>query len=279
MRLSLSNLAWPETLDGDALAAARNLGAEGVEVAPTRLGSWDELSTATIRRYGATLESAGLCVSSLQAIFFGRPELQLLQSEPAGFSQMAAHMERVGEIAQILEAHVAVFGAPRNRLRGDLPPEIAQERACERLRTLGDIAGKYNMIIGVEPVPAAYGGDFLTLPDEVLELVKQIDHPFVRVHLDTGCALLGGARIADAIGSAAPLLTHFHISEPQLGPFGHPVAEHVQAATALADIGYDRWIAIEMREQPAAIHAIQEAVRFAVTTYLSRDSKAAKAEH
>lgn len=237
------------------------LGVSGVEVAPTRLAAWDALPASLLTGYRARVESAGLVVSSLQAVLFGRPELQLL-GEGAAFDGMIEHMRRVADIGATLGARVLVFGSPRNRLRADMEPEIAWARACERFRLLGEVTSAAGIAIGIEPVPAVYGGDFLTSWSDVLRMVRDVGHSGVRVHLDTGCVALGGGSIETAITESQQLLAHFHAAQPQLGDFQDPLPNHETAAAALRAIGYDRWISIEMREQPedpvrTAEHAIQ----------------------
>ena len=261
MRLAVSNLAWPAEAEAPALALLAAAGVTGVEVAPTRLAAWDELDAPRLSACAARLRSAGLCASSLQAILFGRPEPQLLGDADA-FRLLAAHVERVSAIAASLGAGVMVFGSPRNRLRGDLPPAEAWQRGRERLRRLAEIAAAAGVALGIEPVPPVYGADFLTAWREVLRMVQEVDHPGVRVHLDTGCVSLHGDAIGEAVAASAAWLAHFHAAQPQLGPFDPPTAEHAAAAAALRAAGYRGWVAIEMREQaPEPLAAIATAVR------------------
>jgi len=268
MRLAISNLAWPAARENGMFGALARLGVAGVEVAPTRLAAWDAVTAPLLADYRARVEAAGLVVSSLQAVLFGRPELQLL-GDDADFRCMLEHMRRVANIGASLGAEVLVFGAPRNRIRAEMELKRAWARARRRFRTLGEITLSAGIIIGIEPVPAFYGGDFLTAWPDVLRLVREIDHPGVCVHLDTGCVALAGDKIDAAIIETGKLLTHFHAAQPQLDEFVDPLPDHELAATALHMTGYDRWIAIEMREQsgdPAiaaarAVQAVRKAYR------------------
>jgi sugar phosphate isomerase/epimerase len=261
MRLAISNLAWPSAQDDIVFDRLARLGVSGVEVAPTRLAAWDALPASLLIDYRTRLEAAGLVVSSLQAVLFGRPALQLL-GEGAAFEGMVEHMRHVADIGAILGAGVLVFGAPRNRLRSGMELDSAWDRARERLRLLGDVTFPAGIAIGIEPVPAVYGGDFLTSWSDVLRMVRDVDHPGVRVHLDTGCVALGGDSIETAIAESKDVLAHFHAAQPQLGDFRDPLPNHGAAAAALHATGYDRWVAIEMREQPEdPVGAAEQAIR------------------
>ncbi len=269
-RLGVSNLAWPARAEEAALALLAARGAQGVEVAPTRIAPWDEITPRRLSAFRQGCARAGLSVSSLQAIFYLRPEASLL-GDAAGFKAMAEHLRRVAGIAQALGASVAVFGAPKSRLRGALSPADAMARGAERLCRLGDLAAAGDLTLAIEPVPALYGADFLQHAADVVEIVRRTGHPRVRVHLDTACVELGGDDVAAAIRDAAPLLAHYHVAEPQLGPFAAPVGCHAAAGAALDAIGYAGWVVIEMREVEAAdadLGALATAIDHARAHYL-----------
>ncbi len=263
----MSNLAWGAEDHPQALALLTRLGVDGIEVAPTKIAPWADLSPQRLKSYRSDIEAAGLRVSSLQAIFYGVRGAALL-SDPAAFQIMTDHMRQLAEVCAILGAKVAVYGAPNTRLSGDLTPDAAWALATQRLGELGDIAESCGVTIGIEPVPHAYGGKFLTSAFDVIKMVREVSHPSVRLHLDTGCVLLAGDAIDEAIRDGSAWLSHFHIAEPQLGDFSMPRAKHVEAARALRECGYAQWIAIEMRAQPiAAIEALSTAVEYAMATY------------
>lgn len=265
-RLGVSNLAWAPGETTAALGMLARLGVEGVEVAPTRIAEWDRLDAAAARGYRVQVEDAGLRVCSLQAILFGRPDVQLL-ADAAAFEALARHMRQVAEVAEALGAGVAVLGAPRNRTRGALPPAAADALAAERLRVLGGIVEPAGLAIGLEPVPARYGADFMLRAAEVRRVVAAAGHPAVRTHLDCACVMLGGDDIGEEVAATGGGLLHYHVAEPDIGPFDAPVCAHGRAAAALDRIGYGGWTVIEMREQPSGLEAVERAVRFAAQAY------------
>lgn len=263
----MSNLAWGAEHHGEALALLARLRVEGIEVAPTKISPWKDLTPQRLRDYRSEIEAAGLKISSLQAIFYGVEGAELFGDSNA-FQIMTDHMARVADVGATLGADVVVYGAPKTRLRGEMPLDQARALAAERFAELGDIVEPFGMTIAIEPVPSAYGGDFMTSAYDVIELVREVRHPFVRLHLDTGCVLLAGDAIEDAIREGIAWLSHFHIAEPQLGNFSVPRAKHEQAATALRQCGYAKWMAIEMQAQPiATIEALSTAIEYVKNTY------------
>lgn len=267
MRVSVSNLAFGPELREAAYARLAAAGAQGVEVAPTRLAPWEDLTPALCRTEAGALARAGLEASSLQAILFGKSELQLLKGAES-FRDLLKHIRLVAEYGEALGARVAVFGAPRNRNRGERPLKDAEALAEERFWALGQAVAPFGLVLGLEPVPAYYGGDFLQTAEEVNRMVRRVDHPHIRLHLDTGCVMLGGGSIAHAIEEGADVLAHFHAAEPDLGPYETPASPHPEAAEALCSVGYDGWVAIEMAEAPKAqLEQVDRAVAYVLSTY------------
>lgn len=273
MKLALSNLAIPSCSDIFYLNALRDSGLLGIEVAPTRLAPWDQIRPATIQKYRQMVSAVGLEIPSLQAIFFGLGHLQLL-SDASNFVKMLEHWRFVCAIGVDLGAKIAVFGAPRNRNRGDLESELAWTLARERLYEMGEVAKETGFSIGLEPVPRDYGGDFLTQAVDVIQMVREIGHSAIRVHIDTACALLSGDSVATAISESEKLLAHFHASEPKLSLFDNPQCDHVGAASALKKLRYDKWVSIEMLEPTGdSLQSIRQAIGFCTKIYSCDDGK------
>ena len=266
IQIAVSNLAWPSDKDLEAFDFLASKKIEGIEVAPSRIAAWGDINSRMLGNYRKELDARGLKIPSLQAIFFSRPDAQLL-GESALFQNMAEHLRHVGAIANVLGAEVAVIGAPRNRGKGALSNEDAMELAARRLSELANIASEHDIVVGMEPVPEVYNSDFLTTWQAVYDLVHKVDHPAVRVHLDTGCVSLGGGDIGEAIKGCFDQIAHFHAAQPNLGDFKTPLKEHTEAATALSEKGYKRWIAIEMQAQEDWKAELDRAVDFVMGCY------------
>lgn len=248
MRIGISNLAFDLDCTVSIAQQLRQIGISGIEVAPTRIADWPDLTTKKTLEYRKLVEDCGMTIPSLQAIFYGKTDLALLGDEFA-FANLREHAKRVAEVGGLLGASVAVFGAPKQRLRGLMTHEAAFGLAHKRLYELCGVMHSEGVRIGLEPVPSFYGGDFLQTWQEVRELVNQVGHPGLGVHLDTGCVLLGGGHIGESVSMCSDRLLHFHAAEPNLSSFVRPQALHPEAAEALKKVDYGGWVVIEMLMQ------------------------------
>jgi D-psicose/D-tagatose/L-ribulose 3-epimerase len=267
-RLTISNIAWEPREDDAVAAILRGEGVGGVEIAPTKWREQPlEATEAEVAAYRRAWEDRGLRITSLQALFFGKPELQLF-GDAATRTAMADHLRGMIDLAARLGARSLVFGSPKNRVRGSLPLAAATEVAKEFLREIGVYAASRDTVVCIEANPRAYGCDFVTTTAQAVDLCRGVDHPGVRVNGDLGGMTLAGEDPAEAIVAAGGMLAHFHASEPYLAVLSAGVG-HARAAQGLKSIAYDEWVSIEMRagERNRNAAAVKRAVEVAMTEY------------
>ncbi len=267
MRLAVSNIAWPAPLDGAALDVLAAHGCHGIEIAPTRVWPDWNIPAGAPAALRAELDARGFACSSLQAILFGQPDLHVF-GDMKNRAALLEHIRRVAALAAELGAGPLVFGAPKNRDRGALSHEEAMRLAVDVFGALGEVCAQAGVCLCLEPNPVAYGCNFVTHSYEGADLVRRVGAPGFRLHLDAAGLFLSGEDPAQALPACRDVLAHVHISEPQLGGFEAPQrAHHAALAQALTEIGWNRWIAIEMRPSDAPLGALACALDFVQSCY------------
>lgn len=258
-RLAVSNIAWEPSEDAAVVEVLRREGVTGVEIAPTK---WREkpfdASAAEVAAYRRSWEDRGLRVVSLQALLFGRPDLQLFKSAESRV-ELADYLRRVIDFASAVGAHAMVFGSPKNRVRGSLPMVDAMSIAADFLRDIGAYCAERDTAMCIEANPVEYGCDFVTTTAEAVALCRAVNHPGVRVNVDLGGITMSHEDVAAAITSARDVIGHYHASEPNLAEIGAS-SPHAEAGRALAEINYAHWISIEMRATGDNVVAVERAV-------------------
>jgi sugar phosphate isomerase/epimerase len=262
MRLAVSNIAWPADQDAAVAGVLRDLGVTGIEVAPTKV--WPRPLDATLPQvedYRASWVARGFEVVAAQALLFGRPDLTLFESEEVR-RQTREYLVGIIQRCARLGAGAQVFGSPKNRRVGDRPRGEAWEVAVEFFTDLAEIAQAEGTCVVMEANPPEYGADFVTRTAEAVELVRAVNHPGFRLHLDTGCMTLANDPIRETFDAGFGLLRHFHVSEPNLDPPGSGNVDHAAFAVELRRRGYGRWVSLEMREpQPFTLDGFAGAVQ------------------
>jgi sugar phosphate isomerase/epimerase len=204
----------------------------------------------------------------LQALLFGQSELTLFENEDAR-SRTLDYLNKITQLGARLGARVLVFGSPKNRRTGRLPPKRASEIAISFFREAGRTAAEEGIVVCIEPNPTDYECDFITTSAEGLDLVNKVDNPGIGLHLDAAALTLSGEDLESSLLRCSGSIRHFHISEPFLGPIGQGGVDHPLIASTLRRMGYENWTSIEMRHNSdlPTLQETRRALVYAIDLY------------
>lgn len=245
MKYALTNLVFPEDIDSSFLRKLSDNLISGIEVAPTKIANWNELTDAVLCEFKYRLADHELKISSLQSLFYGLENCQLL-GDGIEFDNMVEHFKKIIDIANTLDAKICLFGSPKSRLRLNIENNQALDIAALRLQKIAEIFQANDIILVVESIPKQYSCDFLTNYKDVLSLITSINNPNLKIHLDIGCVTLADDIISDAVIECGKNLYHYQASENNISNFNRPQFLHKSASKALNEIKYKGWVAIEM---------------------------------
>lgn len=268
MKLSISNIAWENSLDPAVAEVLREQGVRYIDIAPGRYFSDPACATdAEIAAVASWWADQGIRFAGMQSLLFGTQGLNLFGSEEQQ-ERMLEHLRAICHIGAVLDARKLVFGSPKNRDRTGLSDAEAAEVAIGFFSRLGDIAAKEGVTICLEPNPVIYGANFLTTTQEAFEFVSQLGYPAVKIQLDTG-TILQNEEPADIIRQVAGQIGHIHISEPHLPPVGTNTKRHAELCATIGAIGYSAPVTLEMlvRSPLPVVETISESIRFAKSIY------------
>lgn len=255
--LSISNLAWPDAPVDDVAPRIKAAGMDGVELAPTAI--WPHaphVPSHEVREYAKRWRDHGLAVSGIQSLLYGHPEFQIFH--PATWPGMREHLTRMIRLARDLGTHVAVFGSPKNRVRGELGDAEANAMCAEFITELLPVLADCGVVFTLEPNAPAYGADYLTHYADTVTLSDLIASPWVQPQVDTGCLAMVHDDPAQAVQTRIP--AHVHVSTPNLLPPPGPV-DHSALRQTLTSSLYDGWVTLEMLQ--AASDPLDKAVQSA----------------
>ncbi len=268
MKVAVSNIAWPVEQDVAVAETLARLGVSGIEVAPTKV--WPTplgVTDAEMDAYRRFWESRGIRIVAAQALLFGRPDLTLFD-EAETRERTLDYLTGIIRVCARLGARSLVFGSPKNRQTGGRDRASVWPIAVDFFGRLGEAAAKEETAVVMEANPPEYGADFVTRTSEAIELVRDVNHPGFRLHMDTACMSLAGDDPDTLIAQGHPLLAHFHASEPNLTPVCEGTTDHARFARCLASSSYRGWVSIEMRQvDPFDVQNISRAVKLVTALY------------
>ena len=274
MRLAISNIAWDTVEDEAVFKLLHHFSVDAIDVAAGKY--FPELTEATdadIAKVKHWWEERGIAITGMQALLFGTTGLNVFGSTESQ-QAMLRHLTAVCRIASGLGATRLVFGSPKNRDRGHLTDQETMDIAVPFFQQLGDIAQNYGVLMCLEPNPPCYGANFMINSVETAQVVQVINHPAIKMQLDTGAITINGEDAAEILQDYAPLIGHIHASEPNLLPLGDGSTDHAKIATALTQQLPNHIVSIEMltnnKNEPCLI-SIERALTVAVRHYRHKE--------
>lgn len=254
MKLSASNIGWTEQEDEQVDTLLAELGFCGIEAAPTRiLNEQPYLHPEAAAAFASGMHEKGFCVPSMQSIWFGRTENIFGTKE----EKAALYDYTCAAIAFSAAAHCPslVFGCPKNR---NLPQGAKPEDVASFFREIAAFASAHGVVLALEANPAIYNTNFLNTTDEAFAYAEYLGCKGIGVNLDFGTIVQNKETLA-CVAKNIGLVSHVHISEPFLAPL-EPRLQHKELATLLCELGYDRFVSLEMKA--ASMQAFGEAASY-----------------
>jgi D-psicose/D-tagatose/L-ribulose 3-epimerase len=257
MRLSISNIAWEPAEDTAVAALLQARGVDAIDVAPGKYFADVTAATAadiaTVRQQWA---AHGITLWGMQALLYGTSGLNVFGDANVQ-AHLLQHLDHVFRIAAGLGIRRLTFGSPKARNRTGLSDAQAFAVGAKFFARLATAAAAHEVCLCLEPNPAASGCNFLTDSDSTLALVRSIDHPNLRMQLDSGALTMNAEEPEAVIAAAAPYIGHVHISEPHLAVLGECTGDgcnHAAVAKALRAHLPAAVLTIEMLVKDAGSH-------------------------
>lgn len=263
--ISISNIAWDISDDDRVGRALLDLGVSRIDIAPGKyFADFSRASESEIQSVRQKWADRGFSIIGLQSLLYGTKGLNLFGKETTQ-KTMLLYLQHACRIGAILGATKLVFGSPKNRDKDGLSDEKADAIAYDFFNHLGNIAQREGVIICLEPNPSCYGANFLTTSLSTFNFVNQLNHPAIKMQLDTGSIFINRESF-DLIPKIRTMIGHIHISEPNLSVLGTEKVDHAGLSATLRSIS-DLPRTIEMLNKDGRIANIISAVNLAKTFY------------
>jgi sugar phosphate isomerase/epimerase len=248
MKFALCNEMFEGRMMAEVCAAAKRLGYDGIEIAPFTLArSAKDVTSRQRKQVRQTIKDHGLETVGLHWLLVGPSGLHITTPDDAVWQKTRDYFSTLLDLCSDLGGKVMVLGSPKQR---SIPPgqttEGAWKRAVELLSSVLDKAGKLGVTVCLEPLSPAET-DFINTVSEGMKMVRQINHPNLKIHLDVKAMSSEPTPVADVIRSVrTENIGHFHVNDPNLYGPGMGDVDYGPIAKAIKDIGYDRWLSVEV---------------------------------
>jgi D-psicose/D-tagatose/L-ribulose 3-epimerase len=229
-------------------------GFDAVEIA------FEDPSLIDVSKVKAALDRTGLACCAICGIFGPDRDLR-------GNSQQQKnclrYLEVIVDAARILGAPVII--GPLYSAVGRAEAYTAQERKTQwktvanNLKKACEYAASKGIAFAMEPLNR-FETDFINTSDQALQMIRDVDSPALKVHLDTFHMNIEEKNSAAAILRAGRHLAHFHACGCDRGIPGDDHIAWPEIARALKKVKYDGAVVIESFSQEIEVIAKAAAI-------------------
>jgi sugar phosphate isomerase/epimerase len=247
MKFAICNETFQDWPLERGFAFARECGYTGIEVAPFTLAKYAyEISPQRRQELRRQIEAADLETVGLHWLLAKTEGFYLTTPDAAVRAKTAEYLAELARLCRDLNGRVLVLGSPlqRNLLPG-VSHEEGMKHAADVLRHVVPTLEEQDVVLAVEPL-GPQEGDFLNTAELGVQLIRMIDSPQVRLHLDVKAMSTESKPIPQIIRENASLMEHFHANDPnRLGP-GMGEVDFVPIFAALREVNYQGWVSVEV---------------------------------
>ncbi|MFT5523519.1 MAG: sugar phosphate isomerase/epimerase [Pirellulaceae bacterium] len=247
MKLGICNETFQDWAFPKAFEYARKCGYTGIEFAPFTINKNAYDITAEkrteVRQQAA---DAGLEVIGLHWLLAFTEGYYLTSPDQDVRTRTIDYLAELARLCRDVGGSILVLGSPHQR---NLLPGIshaqAMEYAAEVLKAAMPTLIDCGVTLAVEPL-GPEEGDFLLTADVGVELIKMVDSPNCRLHLDVKAMSSESTPIVDIIRKHAEYMVHFHANDANRRGPGMGDIDFEPIFEALRDVKYDGWVSVEV---------------------------------
>lgn len=249
MKFAICNETFVDWPFDRAMAVARECGYTGIEFAPFTMGSdAHAISDANRKEVRSQLAAAGLEAVGLHWLLAKTEGYYLTSPDAAVRARTSSYLAELARLCHDLGGNIMVLGSPQQRnLLPGISHDDAMKYAAEVIRGATETFRQTGVTLAVEPL-GPQEGNFLNTADLGVELVRLVDSPNCRLHLDVKAMSTEAIPVADNIRQHAPWMVHFHANDPNRRGPGMGDMDFVPIFAALRDVGYEGWVSVEVFE-------------------------------
>jgi sugar phosphate isomerase/epimerase len=269
MKFAVCNEMFGSQPAANTFSTIAKLGYAGVEVAPHTLAPHAQpfdirdVPAGRIVEFRDRAEAAGLEIVGLHWLFANTKGFHLTSPDPTVRRHTAEYLRALSEFCADLGGKVMVLGSPKQRnLLSGVTHEDAEAYAAEVLHGALPACRQYGVTVALEPLGPAEG-DFLLTAESAIRLIKEVESPHCKLHLDVKAMCSESEPIPEIIRASRDWLVHFHANDPNLLGPGMGEVDYRPILAALKEINYAGWVSVEaFKFEPSAEEVARRSIEY-----------------
>ncbi len=225
----------------------KDLGYQGLEIAPFTLGnSVDEVEKNEIEKIRKTSEKTGIEIIGTHWLLVKPEGLSVSTDNKEIREKTSEYLVKLVDFTYQLGGKLMIFGSPKQRnIEKGQTYEGVKRNLIEVLEKPLLQAEKKDIYICLEPL-ARTETNFINTADEAIEIIEEVNHPNLQLHLDVKAMCDEEKPIPEIIRSGKKYLKHFHVNDKNLLGPGFGDVDYKPIIETLKEIGYNGFLSVEV---------------------------------
>ena len=242
---SMKELSWERQCE-----IIGSAGYTGVEIAPFTLVEQgvEEISAEKRAEMVKVMKDAGIECVGLHWLLSPPPKgLHFTTADKQVRARTVGYLDSLIDFCGDMGGEVMIFGSPNQRSAKGMPVSEANKNFADGLAKVADHAKSRGVMILLEPLDKSQT-DVVNTTAEAMEIVRAINHPNIKTMFDFHNTVDESLGFSDLIRKYYAHIYHVHVMEMDgrhLGT-GTAVNDYVPAFKTLRELGYDRWVSLEV---------------------------------
>ncbi|MBN1348234.1 sugar phosphate isomerase/epimerase [candidate division KSB1 bacterium] len=246
MKLAICNELFEKWELERVISFCADMGWDGIEVAPFTLADLpNRLPSQKRKSLFHFAENHHIHLIGLHWLLAGPPGLSISfpNKEMRQFTQ--SYLMDLIDLCSDLGGDRMVFGSPHQRSVGEGQPfNEVWKYAVDIFQSLMPRAESSGVTICYEPL-SPLETNFINTAEQGRKLLKAVDHPNFKLHLDVKAMSYEKKPIPDIIRESGDVIGHFHLNDKQGHEPGYGDLDFEPIINALRDVAYDDYISVE----------------------------------
>jgi sugar phosphate isomerase/epimerase len=222
-------------------------GYDGLELAPFTLAeSVTEISADRRKELKKIASDHGLELTGLHWLLVKPAGLHLTSPDKALRAKTVDYLKHLIDFCGDVGGKVMVFGSPNQR---KIVPEITRQQgwqyAVEGFAACGDTAAKRGVTLCLEALPESLT-NVLNTNEEVIRMVKDINHPSIRMMVDVKSMCAESISIPDNIRNSREFFRYVHANDANMRGPGFGDVDFKPILKTLKEVGYSGYVSVEV---------------------------------
>ncbi|MGC8976674.1 MAG: sugar phosphate isomerase/epimerase family protein [Candidatus Ratteibacteria bacterium] len=225
----------------------KEVGYEGLEIAPFTLA--DDVSFIpenVIEKIKKLSDKTGIKIIGTHWLLVKPEGLSISTFNQQIRKKTSEYLCKLVEFTSNIGGEIMVFGSPKQRkINEKQNHNEVKGYLKEVLIPVLEKCYEKNVYFCIEPL-ARSETNFINKAEEAIEIIEEINHPNLKLHLDVKAMSDEGKPIPEIIQTGSKYLKHFHVNDKNLLGPGFGEIDYKPIIEKLKEIGYNGWLSVEV---------------------------------